>query len=244
MRRMLRSAWVGFVVIVATLLCAPTVILIVALAPDSRLVDIPIRLWARMIVAAAGIALGTEHDEIVRTDRRAAVLVANHHSYLDIPCLIAAVPQPVRFMAKASLFKIPLFGWSLRAAGFIPIDRKNRRTAVRSFELAGQRIRRGNTIVIFPEESRSRQWKMLPFQRGAFLLAIRSELPIIPVAIHGTYQVLPATRLIVRPGPVTIRFGHPFETAGMTVRAKEELMTRARQVIEEMLYGDEKPDDD
>src|SRR5207244_8286921 len=103
-----------------------------------------------------------------------------------IPCIFAAVPQPIRFMAKVSLFKIPIFGWAIGRAGFIPIDRKNRRTAVKSFDLAAERIRRGNTIVIFPEEGRSREIAMRPFQRGGFLLALRSELPILPIAIDGT----------------------------------------------------------
>src|SRR4029078_4489492 len=107
-------------------------------------------------------------------------------------------------MAKASLFKIPIFGWAIARAGFIPIDRKNRRTAVKSFDLAGERIRRGNTIVIFPEEGRSRERQMRPFQRGAFLLALKSELPIVPLAVDGTYDVMRAGALRVKPGRVTI----------------------------------------
>ncbi|HUO85322.1 MAG TPA: lysophospholipid acyltransferase family protein [Thermoanaerobaculia bacterium] len=237
---MIRTLWVGIVAVGATLVCATAVIVLTLVARDSRLVEAFIRLWARMIVRAAGIRIAIENGEVLAPDQR-YILVANHHSYFDIPCLFSVVPQPIRFMAKESLFRIPLFGWSLRSAGFIPIDRKNRKTAVRSFEMAGERIRRGNTIVIFPEEGRSREWKMRPFQRGAFLLAIKSQLPIVPLAIDGTYQVMPAARLRVKPGPVTIRFGTPIETSGISIRSKEELMSTTRRVIESLLYGDEIP---
>jgi 1-acyl-sn-glycerol-3-phosphate acyltransferase len=144
-------------------------------------------------------------------------------------------------MAKISLFKIPIFGWSIGRAGFIPIDRKNRRTAVKSFDLAADRIRKGNTIVIFPEEGRSRAKQMRPFQRGAFLLALKSEQPIVPVAIDGTYEVFPATRWRVTPGPVTIKVGTPLPTAGLTLRDKDRLLTASRQQIQMMLFGEPEP---
>jgi 1-acyl-sn-glycerol-3-phosphate acyltransferase len=165
------------------------------------------------------------------------ILVANHYSYFDIPCIFKAIPQPIRFMAKVSLFKIPIFGWAIGRAGFIPIDRKNRRTAVKSFDLAAQRLRKGNTIVVFPEEGRSRQRQMRPFQRGGFLLALKSELPIVPVAIDGTYDVMPATTFRIKPGPVTITVTHPIETAGLALRDKEKLAEESRRRIETLLFG-------
>jgi len=138
-------------------------------------------------------------------------------------------------MAKKSLFSIPIFGWAIGRAGFIPIDRKNRRTAVKSFDLAVNRIRKGNTIVIFPEEGRSREWAMRPFQRGAFLLAIRSELPILPLAIDGTYDAFRAGAKRITPGVVTVRVGTPIETVGVSVRAKDSLGEQSRAQIEALL---------
>ena len=140
-----------------------------------------IQMWSRTLLAAAGIRLRAENVELLDPNQR-YILIANHYSYFDIPCIFVAIPQPIRFMAKASLFRIPIFGWALGRAGFIPIDRKNRRTAVKSFDMAGQRIRKGNSICVFPEEGRSRERKMRPFQRGAFLLALKSELPIVPLS--------------------------------------------------------------
>ncbi|MHB0969826.1 MAG: lysophospholipid acyltransferase family protein [Thermoanaerobaculia bacterium] len=227
---MLRIIWAAIVAFVVTLLFAPLVTIVALVHSHARIIDVMIRAWARAIVRAAGVRLAVERPEVIDPDAK-YIFIGNHHSYLDIPCLLLAIPQQVRFMAKASLFKIPIFGWGLIAAGFIPIDRKDRSKAVKSFDLAGQRIRKGNSIVVFPEEGRSREREMLPFKRGAFLLAIRTQLPIAPMALIGTYDVLPARRLSIRPGPVVIRFLDPVDTAGLSLKAKEELMEETQKRI-------------
>jgi 1-acyl-sn-glycerol-3-phosphate acyltransferase len=231
---MLRTIWAIIVAIAVTIPSATTVLIIAAVSSASPLIEPVIRLWARLVLWGAGIDLHAEGVETIDRSKR-YILIANHHSYFDIPCIFAAIPQPIRFMAKKSLFSIPIFGWALARAGFIPIDRKNRRTAVKSFDLAVERIRKGNTIVIFPEEGRSREVAMRPFQRGAFLLAIRSELPILPLAIDGTYEVLRVGAKRITPGLVTIRVGTPIETAGVSVRAKDTLLAQSRAQIEGML---------
>ena len=237
---MLRTLWAALVAVAVTIFFSlATLMLVLVRAREAAIAKI-IRTWARSIVWAAGIDLHAENLELIDPARR-YILIANHYSYFDIPCIFAAIPQPIRFMAKVSLFKIPIFGWALARSGFIPIDRKNRRTAVKSFDLAGERIRRGNTIVVFPEEGRSRERAMRPFQRGAFLLAIKSELPIVPVAIKGTYDVMRAGAMKIRSGPVTITLTPPIETAGVSVRDKEKLSQEARSRIERLLFGDAIP---
>jgi 1-acyl-sn-glycerol-3-phosphate acyltransferase len=231
---MLRTIWAIIVAIVVTIPASTAVMIIALLSSSSSLIEPVIRLWARGILWGAGIDIRAEGIERIARSRR-YIFIANHHSYFDIPCILAAIPQPIRFMAKKSLFSIPLFGWALSRAGFIPIDRKNRRTAVKSFDLAVERIRKGNTIVIFPEEGRSRELAMRPFQRGAFLLAIRSELPILPLAIDGTYEVLRVGAKRITPGVVTVRVGTEIETAGVSVRAKDALLEQSRGQIEGML---------
>lgn len=233
---MLRLIWLAFAAVLVTIPCATATILVAAVRSTSPLIERIIRFWAKSLVRAAGVELRAEGVENIDPNKR-YILVANHYSYLDIPCIFAAIPQPIRFMAKVSLFKIPIFGWSLARAGFIPIDRKNRRTAVKSFDLAADRIRKGNTIVVFPEEGRSRHKHMRPFQRGAFLLALKSEKTIVPVAIDGTYEVFPAVRWRVTPGVVTIKVGTPLETAGLTLRDKDRLLTESRRQIHLMLFG-------
>ena len=231
---MLRTLWTGLVVFVVTVPLALATLAVAAVRSNARLIDRITRLWARLIVNAAGIDLRSEGTETIDRQQR-YILIANHSSYFDIPCIFAAIPQPIRFMAKVSLFKIPIFGWAIGRAGFIPIDRKNRRTAVKSFELAVERIRKGNTVVVFPEEGRSRQRAMRPFQRGGFLLALRSGLPILPVAIVGTFDVFRAGAKRVTPGPVTVKVGRPISTEGLTVRQKDRLLNESRAQILSML---------
>ena len=233
---MLRMLWLAIVGLGVTIPLSTLTILVAAVKSTSPLIDGIMRLWARTIVNAAGIDLHTAGLDIIDPAKR-YILVPNHYSYLDIPIIIAAVPQPIRFMAKVSLFKIPIFGWSLARAGFIPIDRKNRRTAVKSFDLAAERIRKGNTIVIFPEEGRSRHREMRPWQRGAFLLALKSEKTLIPMAIDSTFDVWPPNVWRIKPGRVTLKVGTPIETAGLTLRDKDRLLNEARDQVQKMLFG-------
>ena len=234
---MIRLVWLAFAALVFTIPCATATLLVAMVRSTSPLIDRIMTFWAKSLVRAAGIELHTENAERLDPASR-YILVANHYSYLDIPVLVAAIDQPVRFMAKVSLFKIPIFGWALARAGFIPIDRQNRRTAVKSFDLAADRIRKGNTIVIFPEEGRTREREMRPFQRGAFLLAIKSRKTVVPVAIDSTFDIFPATRWRVTPGKVTVRVGTPIETANVTVREKERLAQESRAQIDGMLFPD------
>jgi 1-acyl-sn-glycerol-3-phosphate acyltransferase len=234
---MFRLVWVAVVALFVTVPLSMATILVALVRSTSPVIEGIQRLWARTLVRAAGIDLHTENLDRIDPSQR-YILVANHYSYLDIPVILAAVKQPIRFMAKASLFKIPIFGWALSRAGFIPIDRKNRRTAVKSFDLAAERIRKGNTIVIFPEEGRTRYREMKDFQRGAFLLAIKSGRTIVPMALDSTFDIWPARRWSITPGRVTIRVGHAIETANRTVRDKEALLNEARGQIQAMLFPD------
>ena len=233
---MLHTIRVAVVAIAATILYASLTIVFAMFSTTSRTVERIIQTWARILVRAAGIDLHVENAHLIKPDQR-YILVANHYSYFDIPVIFAAIPQPIRFLAKVSLFKIPIFGWAIARAGFIPIDRKNRRTAVKSFDMAADRIRKGNTIVVFPEEGRSRTREMRPFQRGGFLLALKSQLPIVPIAIDGTFDVFRVGAKRVTPGRVTVKVTEPIPTAGLTLKAKEALATESRARIEKLLFG-------
>ena len=231
---MLRTLWTALVALVVSASAGFAVMMVSLFSNRSPLIDTINRWWARSLLRAAGIDLHTEGLEKIDPQKR-YVLVSNHYSYFDIPCILAAVPQPIRFMAKASLFKIPIFGWALGRAGFIPVDRKNRRKAVKSFDLAAERIRRGNTIVIFPEEGRSRERQMRPFQRGAFLLAIKAQMPMMPIAVDGTYDVFRVGAKRITPAKVTVKVGEMIACEGTMLRDKERLATESRAQIEQMI---------
>ncbi len=188
------------------------------------------RCWAWVILKVSFTRLRVEGAERVPRDTP-AVYMANHESWLDIPVLLVAAPVQVRFLAKKSLFAIPFLGWAIAAMGFIPVDRKNRRSAVRSFEEAGERIRMGRSVLLFPEETRSPDDGLLPFQRGGFLIAIKAGIPVAPVGLEGPRERLPKGSYVLRPGRVTVRFGTPVATADRGVTDKEELIAEVREQV-------------
>jgi 1-acyl-sn-glycerol-3-phosphate acyltransferase len=191
------------------------------------------RLWARIILRSALIRLKVEGAERVPRDQP-VVFMANHESWVDIPALLAAVPVQVRFLAKSSLFSIPFFGWAISSMGFIPVDRENRRTAVKSFEDAAARIRAGRSVLVFPEETRTPDGNLLPFQRGGFLIALKAALPIVPVGLDGARRCMPKRSYLVRPGTLVVRFGAPIPTVGRGVTEKAALMEQTRQAIDRL----------
>lgn len=192
------------------------------------------RAWSRCLLAAAGVRVEVEmHPRLRAAAERGdnQVYMANHASYMDIPALLTVIPTQVRFAAKRSLFSIPIFGWSLWAGGFIPVDRKNRARARDAFAIAVRRLRGGASVLFFPEGTRSHDGGLGTFERGGFLLAIKSGVPVVPVGVEGTYGVMPRHRLTVRPGRVTVRLGEPVPTAGLGVRDRGELEREVRSEI-------------
>lgn len=189
------------------------------------------RVWARLVLLGGFIRLRAEGGERVPRDTP-VVFMSNHESWLDIPALLATIPIQVRFLAKKSLFSWPFFGWAIASMGFIPVDRKNRRTAVKSFEEAAARIRAGRSVLIFPEETRTVDGSLLPFQRGGFLIALKAGIPIVPVGLKGPRRCLPKHSYLLRPGTIVVRFGDAVPTAGWGVTDKGELMAQVRRAIE------------
>jgi len=160
------------------------------------------------------------------------VYAANHQSLFDILALGAVLPGKMRYVAKRELAKIPIFGAALKAAGQIYIDRFNRAKALGAYEEAAAAVRQGMSAVIFVEGTRSRTGNLLPFKKGAFVFAIASQVPLIPVYCAGTFDVLPKGSLRLRPRPITLFFGEPISTEGLTYDDRDGLMRRVRGAIE------------
>jgi 1-acyl-sn-glycerol-3-phosphate acyltransferase len=139
------------------------------------------------------------------------LFVSNHQSWVDVWVLLRVLPGSARFVAKQELFRIPLFGGILHHAGFIPIDRLNRAEAIRSLETAAERLRAGNTLVLFAEGTRSRDGQLQPLKKGAFHLALMAHAPIVPIAIHGSFAVMRPGGLRVHPGRVDVAVGAPID---------------------------------
>jgi len=174
--------------------------------------------YIRMMAWLFGIRRSLEGwDDLpleIREGRQAAIFIGNHTSLLDPPLIIATLPSHPVFMAKRELAYVPFLGWVIWLADFIFINRNHRADALKSLNLATQRIHDGQSIAAFPEGTRSRTGDLLPFKKGVFNIAWEAQVPLIPVAILGGRHILPADDWRVSPGPYHMRIGHPVEPRG------------------------------
>ncbi len=168
-----------------------------------------------MWIAKVGIRLAGVRTKIVGYERldlsRHYIFMSNHVSNLDPPILIPRLPFRVTVMVKKELFKLPILGKAMLMADFVPIDRRNREAAVASVQVAEQTVRRGVHMMVFPEGTRSRDGKLLPFKKGPFYLALETGVPIVPITILGSETLLPKGKTFATPGEVTLVFHQPVD---------------------------------
>jgi len=196
------------------------------------------RVWARLLVWAAGMRVtvtGIEHLD----PRRPYVLAANHLSLLDIPVIISALPLEFRFFAKQGLFRIPLLGGHLRRAGHLPVVRANPRQGLKLLSAAAVVIaERGISVLNFPEGGRSETGRLQPFKGGPAYLAIKAGVPLVPIALEGTRECLPMGSVVVRPGPVRLAVGEPIPTEGVRLQEHEALTEELYRRVAELLQAE------
>ena len=193
-------------------------------------------IWARGVVRAAGINL-EGRDLTPGTDAN-YLFVANHQSWLDIPvflCLLA--PFRPRFVAKQSLFSIPLFGKGMRLLGHLAIARENNRKGMRDIQNVAEKLEQGESVLIFPEGTRNRSCQRLQaFHIGAFVLALKTDRPLIPIIVQGTGKVLQRGSLLIRPATVTVRAAAPvWSKAQYSLKQRAQLKDDIRAVMQDLL---------
>ena len=168
--------------------------------------------WGKVILWIAGLKLSvkgrTELDFSVPR-----IYVANHSSYMDIPCLFAGLPVNLYFIAKAEVKKIPFVGVFMMATKMIFLDKASRQKSIKNMNNAGELIKKGKSVLVFPEGTRSRNGKLQNFKKGVFMLAYNSGLSVVPVYLKGTNQVMPSDALRVKPGLVQMTIGQPINSA-------------------------------
>lgn len=188
------------------------------------------RIWAKCILALSNIKVTVKG--LSNLDPGGPyIYMPNHMSNLDIPVLQAYLPVQFRWLAKAELFKIPIFGYAMKRAGYISIDRSDRKSAIESLNTVAKIIRDGVSVVIFPEGTRSSTYDIQPFKKGGFFLAVDSGAPIIPVIIHGTGRIMPKKQISIKPGNVTLEILKPIESSDYTRKTKNDLIKKVRHVI-------------
>jgi len=187
------------------------------------------RYWSRFIFAGVGIRVELKGVENIPRDRP-VIFAANHQSTMDIPAMFGYLPTEFRIMAKKILFMIPFLGWHLYLSGNIPIDRKNPAKSRASVFRAAAQIKKGASILIFAEGTRSRDGKLHRFKRGGFTLAKRLGVAVVPVAIQGSFQLMPAGSWLARPGVIRINI-----MPALVFSPEEEPHTTASKVRKELL---------
>ncbi len=190
------------------------------------------RFWANAILWVARLKVTVTGVEKLDPER-SYIYMANHQSNADIPLLLGRLPVQFRWLAKAELFKIPIFGRAMRGVGYISINRSNRQSASASLDRAARTIRDGASVLIFPEGTRSLDGRIRPFKKGGFILSVDSGVPIVPIVIKGTYHVIAKGHLMIRPAPVTMQILDPVETTGYTRKSKDALLERIRSILME-----------
>ncbi len=236
---MLRATFTVAAMTLAVIVVGIPILLVGLVYPWRGLCDFGAVIWSRVILLLAGVKLHVEGKEAI-SDGVPRFFMGNHQSALDIPIIMAALNGHVRFMAKDTLFRIPLFGWILYRYGFAPIKRTNPRVTLRSLERMLERLRRNPiSMAVFPEGTRSRDGRLLPLRRGTMKVGQRSGLPVVPFSIDGSIAVHHRDHFAAHPGPVRLVFAEPIpaeEVAAMTTTELHHrvVSTIARQLGQEV----------
>jgi 1-acyl-sn-glycerol-3-phosphate acyltransferase len=191
-------------------------------------------LWAWLILKTCGVDVEVEGQQSL-VPGRTYVLASNHQSLFDTPIVFAYLPLSFRILYKKSLNRIPFLGWHLFLSGHVGVERENPTRARASLDHAAERIRRGMSVVVFPEGTRSYDGVMRPFRKGSFRLALKAGTPIVPLSISGSYRVMKRGKVTVYPGKVTLRIGEPIAVEGLTEEDAPTLSDRVREVVQRNL---------
>lgn len=188
------------------------------------------RIWAPPLLWLAGVEL-----EVVGTERvdfgRACLFASNHQSIFDIPALFVAVPVPLRFVARSALRRIPLLGWYMVGMGMVFVERSRATRSTAAVDHATEILAAGNSLLTFPEGTRSRDGRVAEFKGAPLAPAVRAGVPVVPVAIEGAFEVLPTGPFRPRPGRIRVSFGDPIETRDLDLGDRRELSSRVRERV-------------
>jgi 1-acyl-sn-glycerol-3-phosphate acyltransferase len=195
------------------------------------------RFWARCLLRLAGARVHLEGLEDLDLDQP-YIVIANHQSWFDVFAIAGCLPVHFRFVGKEELTGIPIFGRAWTGCGHISLARDDRARAIEALRSAGEEVReRKLAVILFPEGTRSADGTLQGFKKGAFVLAIQTGVPVLPVGISGSRKVMPKGSFRIRPGTITVRVGTPISVDGMTVRDRDALLERGRDAILELIDG-------
>ena len=227
----MRNIWIILNIVIAVGIISIPILFLGCFDKNKILTGKLTRLWARWIIWSTGIDYEIIGLGNIKEDKQ-YIFMSNHESALDILFGIACLPCNIVFLAKKELFRIPVFGWAMLAAGSIKIDRKNPERAKKSVDNAVETFKGSSfSTIIYPEGTRSKTGELLPFKKGGFILAIRSKLPLVPVTILGTGNILPKGSFRFKKGHIKVIISEPIDTLNMVVADKDKLLRRCQEEI-------------
>ncbi len=235
MRRFITLILFPVVLPLSFLIFGPVAVFAGRISGSGAVVHRVARAWARTVFAILGIRVQAAGLDNVPLDTP-VIFACNHASQMDILALYIALPVDFRFVVKEELFRIPVLGWAMLAAGYVPINRSGGKAAIRSLQKAARRIRDGESAALFPEGRRTADGTPGTFKPGGFMLASKSGCPIVPVAISGSHRVLPKGSFVCRPGKICVRAGRPVLTRqeGKIVK-RDELVRETWEAVNGLL---------
>ncbi len=238
--KIVRSLFFYTVFTISTIILGITAIVSTYVTHNSNWAHLVGRFWGNLNLWAAGVKVRVKGFE--NLDRHHAyVFLSNHQSLFDIFTLLGKLRVQFRWLAKEELFRLFILGPAMRAAGYVPIDRTDRKKAVESLHQAAERVKNGTSIVIFPEGTRSQDGVLREFKKGGFLLAIKSQQSLVPITISGSHHVLRKRGdWMIHPGVIDVTIDRPISTAGLTVKDNDVLMQTVRETIRRHLTPEER----
>jgi len=236
---MIRSAFVAISLAIVTIVVGPPLVLYAALTGN---IDPLYNAGVAAVVWICRMAgMRTRVEGLHNIPAGTVLFAANHTSNADGPAIVGAMPRRIAILGKKSLFAIPIVGTAFRLAHFVPVDRAHPERAAASIEVAAAKMKSGVSFLIYPEGTRSPDGRLLPFRRGAFVLAIKAGVPVVPVACSGAHRVLPKNSYRIRPGEVVIRFCPAIDAAEYPLERRSELAQRVHDAVAAALPTDQQP---
>ncbi|MBI4961872.1 MAG: 1-acyl-sn-glycerol-3-phosphate acyltransferase [Desulfomonile tiedjei] len=240
LHRVLRIALTALGLVVITGVLAPPLMLIGLITSSGRLTYRMMRWWAWGVSKCMGITFSLIGAEKV-VPGQSYIVTPNHQSYADVLALVSVLPVSFRWVIKKELLKVPLFGGALAATGAISLDRSNRTQSVQRLRAGAEKLKGGWSVLIYPEGTRTPDGHLQSFKKGAFMMAVQTGMPILPVTSNGAHKVLPRKTLWFRPGHITVTIGDSINTEGLTENDVPELMEKTRQAVAKNLDVDYDP---
>jgi 1-acyl-sn-glycerol-3-phosphate acyltransferase len=227
---MIRATLVYLFIGLFVLLCAPPAMLWTLIANDSRLIYILARFCIRVSGILCGIRVASEGREKI-IPGRTYFFLSNHQGNFDGPVLCHAIPRNWKALIKSEMMRLPILSLALKQVQFVPIERMNPKKAHLGIEQGAKMLAGGSSFIAFPEGTRSRDGRLGEFKKGAFIMAIEAQVPIMPVTIIGSAAIQPPGSYAINPGRIRIIFHDPISTEGMNIEDRNRLIELTRQAI-------------